>query len=69
MPATNPTHADLIEKAKDAIAAVHGDTSVGKEQTRDDLADLSNYIDDMMRAIDADVERDMEEAGRDSEDA
>lgn len=43
----------LKQQALAAIDLLHADESVSRSETRDTLADLSNHIDDLMRAIDA----------------
>lgn len=46
-------HSELKAKAIEAINALYADGQVSSEETRCDLADLSNHIDDFMRLIDA----------------
>lgn len=47
------THELLKHAAKQAIDTMHAEARVSPEEMRDSLTDLSNHIDDLMRAIDA----------------
>ncbi len=51
------THEKLKQAAIAAIDAMNADESVSPEEMRDALADVSNHIDDRMRAIDAERDR------------
>lgn len=46
----------LKEQAIQAINALNADDSVTRDEMRDHLADVSNHIDDLMRAIDAEAQ-------------
>jgi len=50
------SHEHLCEKAKTAIQAIHGDTSVSIEQTLNSLKDLRDEIDILIEAVETDIE-------------
>lgn len=50
------SHEHLCEKAKEAIQAIHGDTSVSLEQTLDSLEELKGEIDILIDAVETDIE-------------
>lgn len=42
----------LYERAREAISAVHGDTSVGRDKTREALEELASDIECALMALD-----------------
>ena len=50
------SHENLCEKAKEAIQAIHSDTSVSLEQTLDSLEELRGEIDILIDAVETDIE-------------
>ena len=50
------SHEHLCERAKEAIQAVHGDSSVSIEQTLDSLQDLRGEIDTLIDCVETDIE-------------
>lgn len=50
-------HEQLKTSAKAAVRNLHSDMSVGNLVTRDDLIELRDYINELVDAIDNDVER------------
>lgn len=44
-------HDKLVEAAEEAIRKVFGDTSVGRDTTKESLGSLSGQIDDMLNAM------------------
>jgi hypothetical protein len=49
------THEHLVTEAKRAIDAVHSDTSVPRRRTLDSLNALSDHIDPLAEALEADL--------------
>lgn len=58
---TAAAHERLVEAARDAIDAVHNDTSVPRQRTLESLRSLYEHIDPMVEALAADIECDATE--------
>ncbi len=55
--ATEKAHAKLVERAKEAAQAVHGDTTVSQDQTIESLRELIDEIEVMISAVEQDIAR------------
>lgn len=49
---TKSVHELLCDEARKAIDAVHGDTSVSQETTRESLSDLNDHIHVLIETLD-----------------
>ena len=50
-------HATLLEKARQAISELHGDTSVGMQQTVDSLTELADDLELKIDTLQEEIER------------